>query len=454
MNGYPALSRPPEGAAPGQFGSRSLFQQLNEYLQECYTSDEPLDHNRIRELLSRARPSAEDWAYVGDEDSFPPLHSAVMNEVTPPQEQTLAINVLLEFGADPTVKDEDGDTALTAVIELARDSETDDETKTIHAASVLALINCPRQPVGGTELAAICSWLRLYMPEDLQIAVIQALKNRAGEAAVSKVWSGEQLLKYLEGCAYEQASKGSVEAAKIRQFMDAGASPAASQNGATALSLVVLNPYCSYTELVEVFRTLIAADPTVPSMRDGFKLSPFDWAADYLNVASQHRCKPNPAGMLAIASAIADLVPDDIDTSGIRCLKVSERGEQGAACQRASLRFMEGDRVLCRVEAPGGKTVWEEGTVVAVGYREACWPPEAPGAPYVVKLDLGSQVYALVDSDKIIRKEEAKKAAPVRAAPVSVRRFRKQQRDDGSWELLDSKSGKARPCSPPDSDDD
>ena len=41
--------------------------------------------------------------------------------------------------------------------------------------------------------------------------------------------------------------------------------------------------------------------------------------------------------------------------------------------QGRAVRFLEGDRVLCRVEAPGGLTTWEEGVVIGLWYREPCF---------------------------------------------------------------------------------
>jgi len=147
---------------------------------------------------------------------------------------------------------------------------------------------------------------------------------------------------------------------------------------------------------------------------------------------------------------------------------------------------MEGDRVVCLVMNPGGEMEWEEGVVIGRWYREACWPRQGhPGAPYEVKLDIGTRYFSLVDHDRLIRPEPIKQKKPKPAAPAAsgswgfavagpgpgagsggypqakaspkaaaggAKRFQKRQCPDGSWELLDTVSGKARPCPPPDSE--
>ena len=65
-------------------------------------------------------------------------------------------------------------------------------------------------------------------------------------------------------------------------------------------------------------------------------------------------------------------------------MKVKKTGGSTGDLRGTALRFFEGDRVMCRVDAPGNETAWEEGTVVGLWYREKSWPPEFPGAPYEV----------------------------------------------------------------------
>jgi len=191
-------------------------------------------------------------------------------------------------------------------------------------------------------------------------------------------------------------------------------------------------------------------------------MTPFNWASDYENISLQHSVSPNPAVLLALVPAIFTVCPDLADGSGACCLKVKKSGASTGQIVNAPLRFLEGDRVLCRVEAPGNLTTWEEGVVVGLWYREKDWPSQFPGAPYEVKLDIGSHVYALVDHSGLIQREARENLKAVgsggygngtaNAKPQG--RFQKRQREDGSWELLDTKSGKARACSPPDSDED
>lgn len=313
------------------------------------------------------------------------------------------------------------------------------------------------------------------MPESGRQEVLQDLELRVGKTEVAKAWGSEELLAYLEGRGYEE--KRGVEARHVREFLERGAIPSHTQNGATALLLVVLNPYSLYTELVDIFRMMIQADPGVVAVRDGFKLTPMQWAADYVNVAQQHGLRqPNPAPLLALLPSLLDLAPPEIDAGEV-CLKVAPDGRCLSTPSRSAAsveptRFLEGHRVICRVDAPGGAHVWEEGVVLGLWYREGCWPAEHPGAPYEVLLDIGTRVFALVDSDRIVRAEEAgpprtsrRAAAPppprARAAAASAGgagavprpRFQRRQRPDGSWELLDTVSGKARPASPPDSDE-
>merc|ERR1719330_407653 len=153
--------------------------------------------------------------------------------------------------------------------------------------------------------------------------------------------------------------------------------------------------------------------PRTAEMRDGFKLRPLNWASDYTNAAQQHGlATPNPAPLLALMPCIVEMLPDSID-SGAACLKVNTGGYCPTAPPPSApaTRYLEGERVLCLVEAPGGKTEWEEGTVVGLWYREGCWPKSHPGAPYEVKLDIGLSVFALSDNDRIIRREANKPGA-------------------------------------------
>ncbi|CAK9082191.1 COBW domain-containing protein 2 (Cobalamin synthase W domain-containing protein 2) [Durusdinium trenchii] len=282
--------------------------------------------------------------------------------------------------------------------------------------------------------------------------VLGDLEKRLGKEEVAKAWTSQMLLKYVENCAYD--AKKPLQSTVVAQFIAAGADVCSKRNSASVLLLMILNPYSSFLEMTKICRMVIEKDPQSVCQRDGFKMTPFNWASDYENVSLQHGVSPpNPAVLLALVPSIFELCPDLAEGSGACCLKTTKTGQAaGAVMSGVSLRFLEGDRVLCRVEAPGNQTTWEEGVVVGLWYREKGWPPEFPGAPYEVKLDIGSHVYALVDHDGLIQREARQ---TVKATlPKSTGRFQKQRRDDGSWELLDTKSGKARACSPPDSDED
>lgn len=430
------------------------------------------------DILSRTWSDAFPWDAVTEEaDGLPALHLAVLNQGTPPDEFFAVCCKLLQYGALANLVDTDGDTPLRAVFFLAENADEeedkDDPESPIHmnVAAVRALLQAPSLVLAEEDVSGTLSWLRRYVPEAQQQLVIQDLSARVGAKEVTAGWASEMLLAYLENVNYEE--KGGIQACRVRKFLSMGARPGIKQKGATALLLVVLNPYCSVAELQEVFQLMLTADPKAPQERDGFKLSPMNWAQDYANVCQQHGLKKyNPATLLALMPAIAACCPVDVDGGEI-CIKVAEQGRSMGAvpssCKVPSdqlqLRFLEGDRVICRVGAPGNATCWEEGVVVGTWYREGCWPEDHPGAPYEIVLDLGMRVFALIDNDRIVR-AEAKSKRPASTAVLTssikvpekptgkVARFQKRQCDGGEWELLDTVSGKARPCSPPDSDED
>lgn len=278
-------------------------------------------------------------------------------------------------------------------------------------------------------------------------------------------------MNYLERRAYDE--KAEVEVQVLKNFIQRGAYLSSfTPDGASAMLLVVLNPYSSYEGLQQVYRLLLETDPALAVTRDVFKLTPLQRAVDYESICKQHRMRQiNPAVLLALMPALVNLLPADMD-AGQACFKVSPQGASQSvpwpsAASPPVPRFLEGDRVLCRVEAPGGERCWEEGVVVGLWYREGCWPKSHPGAPYEVLLDIGIRVFALVDSDQIIQSEVRSKPSqdgsqPARPASAARGgqparpgvRFQRRLRPDGEWELLDTVSGKARPCSPPDSEED
>lgn len=457
--------------------------ELLRYLEESYMMDNSLNLGEVQSILAKAGGQRMRWEQR-TEDGLSCLHLAAMNEATPPGEIGAVVGTILAHGAPPTAEDEDGDTALKAVMTLSEDSSRGDEEspediqalKLIHVAAVRALIRSEAQPLGQTEVTSIFAWLRRHVPEAARPPVVQDLEVRAGKDIVSRAMSSEELLGYLERQAYDD--RAGVEAGQVQALLARGARPDHSQNGATALLLVVLNPYSKLQELKEVFRLMLQAAPNVAAIRDGFKFTPLQWASDYVNVAQQHGVDPpNPAALLALLPCIVDMLPDEVD-GGAACLKVTNTGQCSALPPRGAppTRFLEGERVVCRVESPGGIMDWEEGVVTGLWYREGCWPTGHPGAPYEVKLDIGTKVFALADNDRIIRREDNKpgkqpsspakaKSAPAPAgsggypqakakAAAAGPRFQRRQRPDGAWELLDTVSGKARPCPPPDSDSD
>ncbi|CAK0905370.1 unnamed protein product, partial [Prorocentrum cordatum] len=310
-------------------------------------------------------------------------------------------------------EDEDGDTPLGAVMAIASDGvqgdpekEVDEDTakaQLAQLAAVRALVSCPQLPLPPEKVWELTSWLRSTFPSRLHGEFLADLRARVGNKEVDKAWCSEMMMQYLEDTAYD--NKEGVSAAKVRDFLDGGARPGHKTNSATALLLVVLNPYSTLAELTEVFRLMLSVDPAVATERDNFKLSALQWAADYRSVSSQHGLRqPNPATFLALLPVLVSLLPPELD-AGETCYKTSPDGFCTASpTGRAAFhpRFMEGDRVDVRVDAPGEGCVWEEGVVIGLWYRESCWPAEHPGAPYQVRLDIGTQVFALVDHDRII----------------------------------------------------
>lgn len=442
--------------APGQ-----VEQSLLQYLEMCCVSDAAIDVEEIRGIAASAAGPLN--LAIQTEDQLSLLHLAVLNEVTEADALGAALTELLQMGVPADIKDGDGDTVLETIIALGDEAERDgegleDRVKMAHLCAITALLRSPSVPIGTSEVTKICSWLRRTMPEEGRDSVLNALADRGGSEEVARMWCSEQLLAHLEQRAYEM--KKGVKAAQIADFLSRGASPRHTQNGATAILLVVLNPYTEYQEALEVFRLMLTADPGCASIRDGFKLTPLEWASDYNNVAQQHgMTKANPGILLALMPNLVLQTPLDVD-SGECCLKTNPGGACSTQAGKApATRFMEGDRVVCRVSTPGHGFEWEEGVIVGLWYRESCYPREHCGAPYEMLLDIGTRVYALVDHDRIVRREEVKQSRPVeKVAPTtkvasSGSRFKKQQREDGSWEILDTVSGKSRPIPPPDSDD-
>lgn len=487
-----------------------------DYLLDCYMQDVALQPEVVEKYLVLAASNSKLSFEGRSEDGMSLLHLAVMNEGTDPPSLATAVELLLGHGAPPNERDDDGDTPLEAILALgeeldreqqkeggdpdgARAGDDEPDPKEAHVAVVRSLIRFPATQVGMPEALKVCAWLRRHAPKSAREVVLQDLRDRLGPTVADGAWASEELINYLEDRGYED--KGGVEPDKVAAFLARGATPTQTQNGASALQMVVLNPYSTLEQLDEVYRMLLRADPCVLPMRDGFSLSPFMWAMEYASISQQHGLEtPNPAALLALIPAIASEVPADID-GGEVCIAASPSGRSRPCPPPGAprTRFPEGHCVFCRVATPGHKTEWEEGIIVGTWYREKCWPRAHSGAPYEIQLLLGSKVFALVDDDRIVRETPpakgtgAPEAVPTQAqsatpaasqAPAAVAggggpartaqektpdsavpsgtdapasrggaRFQKRALGDG-WELLDTKSGKARPCSPPDSDDD
>jgi len=77
------------------------------------------------------------------------------------------------------------------------------------------------------------------------------------------------------------------------------------------------------------------------------------------------------------------------------CLSTDEAEDK----KKKLLRFALGDKVKCKT----GDTAWSGGEVVALMYRDEFMPPGMV-APYQVKLDDGSLIYAPADEDEVIKK--------------------------------------------------
>mmetsp|Transcript_50460 Transcript_50460/g.156102 ORF Transcript_50460/g.156102 Transcript_50460/m.156102 type:complete len:142 (-) Transcript_50460:314-739(-) len=71
---------------------------------------------------------------------------------------------------------------------------------------------------------------------------------------------------------------------------------------------------------------MLRVDPGVAATRDGFGLTPMQWAVDYENIARQHGlARPNPATLLALLPAIVELVPPGLEAGEV-CLRAAPDG--------------------------------------------------------------------------------------------------------------------------------
>lgn len=465
MNQFGAMPNP--SAAPHYYSTSSISieEQLLEYFKSSLNSESRLSDIFVQQLIAAACPrSLRLDIRTDDEDEWPLLHLVVMNEATPAPDLENIVARLILHGAAPEAADRDGDSSLSALLSLANEHQEDNDKieEAVLAAQlgvIVALLQSETLTVGKKDVKEVCGWLRNFASgkDEERQRVLDALSKKAGDDEVTIMWSSEELLAYLDTEAYD--NKHTIEAHRVQEYLRRGALPRHSQNGATTLLMIVLNPYNDWEELLQVFGAVLEKDPDCAAVADGFKLLPVQWAADYRNVASQHELtRPNPASLLALLPKIVEKLPATVDAGEV-CLKTFPAGARRAAeCKisRPELRFKEGDRVMCRIQIPGGMCEWEEGVIVDIWYREECWPDNHPGAPYEVKLDIGSHVFALVDHDRIIRNtidKQSKRNLGDSSKRPRAGRFQKRQKDDGSWELFDTKTGKGKPISPPDSDD-
>lgn len=376
-----------------------LETRLLRYLRLSLVKETALSEVMIEEFVSAAgnRP-LELNLRTADKEPMPLLHLVVLNEATQAPALEHVLTKLLQLGAAPEAEDDDGDNALGAMLCTAFEHEEDGETL-LQAALVAqlgalcALLQSKRLPINQKEINAVCAWLRRFAAgqTDARQRVLDVLATRCGNEDLAVAWYSELLMGYLDNQAYER--KHSVEAQRVLDFLAKGASPCHKthgRNGVTALLLIVLNPYNKYEELLPTFRSMLSADPVCVTIRDGFNLTPMQWAADYRSICSQHNLpEPNPANILALLPSVIEVLPDDVDAGEVCLMTAPETLRDGTArsLPAQELRFKKGERVSCRVGGPGGSYVWAEGTVVGLWYREACWPEECPGAPYEVLLD-------------------------------------------------------------------
>mmetsp|Transcript_9708 Transcript_9708/g.17213 ORF Transcript_9708/g.17213 Transcript_9708/m.17213 type:complete len:276 (+) Transcript_9708:150-977(+) len=146
-----------------------------------------------------------------------------------------------------------------------------------------------------------------------------------------------------------------------------------------------------------------------------------------------------------------------LDTRVMRVFAVPKAEQSGI-----ELRFSEGDRVAVQLD----RGIWEEGTVVEVwatavrnGKVFKTWV--GVNVPYAVRLDLGGDVMVPFDTDEVIRTESAERPpqksiadqiggterTPIAACASNSMRFEKRQKSDHEWVIVDTRTGRERPCS-------
>jgi len=359
----------------------------------------------------------------------------------------------VDAGANLDAADGYGETPLTTVLCMLEEDEPEEEDGSSPPdADLLAALVCylelDQQHVRDEVATRVQHQVDRISDQSSELWVVgeairKLLEKQVPKARLAELREGDKLVSYLN--TFYDTFKGA-DPKVVSDLLDAGADPAVVQpaSGYNALHIVALNAYGGYDEVCQVLEMMLRRNPEAAKAISKTKFTVFSLAADYRDTASQFKCKPNAAAMLALG----ELLPQYDVEAGLACLAVDAANRAPALKDHRNCRFMDGDRVKCLVQAPGGNA-WEEGVVVSCGYREEYWPQGHPGAAYEVKLDIGGNVFVLSDTNKLIQTEHEK----TRDKTAKGKRFTKQLAE-GRWELLDTVTGKGRPCSPPDSDSD
>jgi hypothetical protein len=332
--------------------NQGMEMRLLEYLRTSLVNNTALSEVAIQGFVSAAgnRP-LELNLRATDRAGLPLLHLVVLNEATRAPALEHIVAKLLQLGAVPEAEDDDGDNALVTLLSVAQENEDDGETLSEAAlvaqlGALYALLQSKRLPINQKDINDVCSWLRKFAAgqTDERQRVLDVLATRCCNSDLAVAWCSEQFLEYLSETCY---LKRAVEARRVLDFLAEGASPRQSSNGATALLMIVLNPYNAYEDLLPIFRSMLSMDPICATIRDGFKMMPMQWAADYRNVSSQHKLlRPNPANLLALLPSIVETLPDNVD-GGEVCLTTLQKtfeGTRSEACLHKSSASNKGNK--------------------------------------------------------------------------------------------------------------
>jgi len=452
-----SIEDPPAEPPPARFHNSLAGGSLDllKYFVKLLTQDGDLDLAMFDQLLPVADICATCDLKVGTGKTL--LH--IVSELADQQPIDLIQIVIRRSagaGANLDAADGWGETPLTTVLCMleADESDEDDETS-LPDAYLLAALACyldlDQQRVTDEIASRVQRQMERISDQDSELGALKRtitamLEKHLPRARLEELRQGSKLVAYL-GTFYDTFEGADPKI--VSDFLDAGADPAVvdAHSGFNSLHFASLNAYGKYHDVFQVLDMMLRRNPAAATAVSKTKFTPFSLAADYKDTASQFRCTPNACAMLALG----ELLPQYDVEAGLVCFKASIESRAPAMKHPGNLRFMEGDRVKCWVQAPGANA-WEEGVVVLCGYREECWPHEHPGAAYEVKLDIGGNVFVLSDTEKLIMAERGNTSAKKSSGNTSKsKRFIKQS-TDGEWELLDTVTGKVRPCSPPDSD--